>query len=168
MINSIKVLLLIIIISVVWYPYITIIEKNIEIDYLKKHYEIKIITLKDKIKKEKQKNNFLKERLKKHSVTYATITWYHPNSGGINSDGNPTHTATMTRPTVGRTIAISTKLVQMGWLGKKIYIEGYGVFTAEDRMNVNLKGSRIDICAASKKVAINNGKLVNIFCCKLN
>jgi len=49
------------------------------------------------------------------------LTSYHPKSGGTNSDSNPNKTALMTTPRAGYTLAISTELVNLGWLGKKIY-----------------------------------------------
>ncbi len=88
-----------------------------------------------------------------------TVTFYHPDSKGINSDSDPSKTATMTEPVAGRTVAISSELIEAGWLGSKIYIEGIGVFKAEDRMNTKLKGLRIDICVTSYKEAIKRGKL---------
>lgn len=107
----------------------------------------------------------LEQELDRATCAHATITWYHPASGGINTDGDPNHTATMTTPTVGRTIAISSALVKAGWLGKKVYIEGYGIFVAEDRMSSKLKGNRIDICTSSKEKAMTNGKKRRIFSC---
>jgi 3D (Asp-Asp-Asp) domain-containing protein len=110
----------------------------------------------------------ISELRKDAGVANVILTWYHPESGGINTDGNPYRTATMTKPKVGRTIAISKELVRKGWLGKRIYIEGYGVFVAEDRMSSKLPGCRIDICCASKKIAMRNGKKSNVFCSVLN
>jgi len=55
------------------------------------------------------------------------------------------HTALMTRPTPGRTCAISRSLVRRGWLGRKIYIEGLGVWVAEDVMSEKWKDDRIDL-----------------------
>ncbi len=97
-----------------------------------------------------------------------TLTGYHPWSNGINSDGYPQKTATMTAPVVGWTCAISSELVHKGWLGKKIYIEGIGVFKAEDRMNSRLNGLRIDLCMGSLEEALNFGKKKNILATTLN
>ncbi len=97
-----------------------------------------------------------------------TLTGYHPWSNGINSDGYPQKTATMTTPVVGRTCAISSELVHKGWLGKKIYIEGMGVFKAEDRMNTRLNGLRIDLCMGTIEEALNFGKKENILATTLN
>ena len=82
-----------------------------------------------------------------------TVTAYHPKSKGINSDKNPNRTALMKRPIPGYTLAISTELVELGWLGKKIYINGWGVGQATDRMGNSIKGKQIDICAPSLKLA---------------
>jgi len=92
-----------------------------------------------------------------------TLTAYHPKSGGINSDSDPSNTALMTSPNAGWTLAISQELVNLGWLGKKIYVEGFGIGKAEDRMNIDLKGKRIDICAhtlkQAKKFGVKKGVL---------
>ena len=82
-----------------------------------------------------------------------TVTAYHPNSKGINSDQNPARTATMKRPIAGYTLAISDELFRLGWLGKKIYIDGWGVGRATDRMSTSVKGKHIDICFPNLKTA---------------
>ena len=82
-----------------------------------------------------------------------TVTAYHPKSKGINSDAHPNKTALMRKPISGYTLAVSTELVELGWLGKKIYIDGWGVGRATDRMGRSVKGKRIDICAPSLKRA---------------
>jgi len=110
-----------------------------------------------------RENIRLLSEIGKDTKVYARITFYHPGSGGINTDGDVNNTATMTKPIPGKTCAISTELVRMGWLSKKIYIEGYGVFEADDRMARGLTGKRIDLCVGSLKDIGKNGK--NIFCC---
>lgn len=110
---------------------------------------------------------FVEAQHKKERVVKAIITYYHPGTGGINSDGYPDRTATGTKPMSGRTCAISTSLVKKGWLGRKIYIDGYGVYVAEDRMNVSLVGHRIDICAPTLKYAIKGGSTPNVVCSPL-
>ena len=82
-----------------------------------------------------------------------TVTAYHPNSRGINSDAHPNKTALMRKPISGYTLAVSTELVKLGWLGKKIYVDGWGVGHATDRMGKSVEGKHIDICAPSLKVA---------------
>lgn len=95
------------------------------------------------------------------------VTFYHPASGGINSDEHPNKTCIMEEPIAGWTIAISTELVELGWLGHKIYIDGYGVFEATDRMAPKLKGKRIDICVGSKEEALQGGRKKNVLAVKL-
>ena len=95
------------------------------------------------------------------------ISFYHPQSRGINSDSDHTKTATMTKPIVGRTVAISDELFDAGWLGSKIYINGFGIFKAEDRMSPNISGKQIDVCVASRKRAMRLGIKHNIVAVKL-
>jgi len=112
------------------------------------------------------KNNYLgmikelNEKLAKNQDV--TITFYHPNSRGINSDSDPNKTASLTKPKSGWTIAISRELFDFGWFGSKVYIEGYGVFKAEDRMGKSIKGKCIDICVSSKKEALRLGRVFNV------
>lgn len=124
-------------------------------------YENKEIYLRSIIKAKEKKL----ESLTRANVT---LTGYHPWSNGINSDGYPQTTATMTMPVAGRTCAISSELVKRGWLGKRIYIEGIGVFVAEDRMNISLNGLRIDLCMGSLEEAMNFGKKKNILAININ
>ena len=59
----------------------------------------------------------------------------------------------MKKPIAGYTLAISDELFRLGWLGKKIYIDGWGVGRATDRMNSSVKEKHIDICVPSLKTA---------------
>ncbi|MBA3010705.1 MAG: 3D domain-containing protein [Proteobacteria bacterium] len=142
----------------------TILSAHQEIQELKRSlslYENKELHLRSIIKsKEKKLDTFLKANV--------ILTGYHPWSNGINSDGYPQETATMTMPVPGWTCAISSELVEKGWLGKKIYIEGIGVFKAEDRMSSSLNGLRIDLCMGSLEKALNFGKKKNILAINLN
>jgi 3D (Asp-Asp-Asp) domain-containing protein len=124
-------------------------------------YESKELYLRSIIKSKEKKLDII-------TKANVTLTGYHPWSNGINSDGYPEKTATMTKPIVGRTCAISSELVNRGWLGKKIYIEGIGVFIAEDRMNVDLNGLRIDLVMGSLEAALNFGKKKNILAINLD
>lgn len=60
------------------------------------------------------------------------------------TDSTPRLTALMARAKEGRTCAISRDLVREGWLGRRIYIEGLGVWVAEDVMNKRWR-NRIDL-----------------------
>ena len=91
-----------------------------------------------------------------------TLSAYHPKSRGINSDRDPSRTAIMKRPVPGYTLAISDELFDLGWLGKKIYINGWGVGKATDRMKNSVKGKQIDICAPSLTLAKNFGIKTNV------
>lgn len=146
--------------------------KDFELEQLGVEKDLKIKLLNHKLAMSQIANKGLVAQVKgvlaKRDTAKVILTWYHPNSGGINTDGDPNNTALMTRPIAGRTIAISKALVRKGWLGKKVYVEGYGIFIAEDRMSSALPGERIDICTSSKRVAMNNGKLRNIFSCIIN
>ena len=142
----------------------TILSLSREIQNLKRSvslYENKETYLRSIIQSKEKKLNTI-EKVK------VTLTGYHPWSNGINSDGYPQTTATMTFPVPGWTCAISSELVSLGWLGKKIYIEGVGVFKAEDRMNCNLDGLRIDLCMGSLQQALDFGKKDNVLAVTLN
>ncbi|MFH2022671.1 MAG: 3D domain-containing protein [Candidatus Micrarchaeota archaeon] len=91
-----------------------------------------------------------------------TVTAYHPKSYGINSDSDPTRTAIMKRPIPGYTFAISTSLVEAGWLNRIIYLDGIGIGKATDRMGRSIKGNHIDICKTSLKKAKMFGMKKNI------
>ena len=142
----------------------TILSLSQEIQNLKRSvslYESKEIYLKSIIQSKEKKL----DTINKINVT---LTGYHPWSNGINSNGYPQTTATMTFPVAGWTCAISSELVNRGWLGKKIYIEGIGVFKAEDRMNCDLNGLRIDLCMGSLRQALDFGKKDNVLAITLN
>jgi len=118
--------------------------------------------------------NFMYEEVKtlreiiQSDYQIVTVTAYHPNSRGINSDAHPNKTALMKKPISGYTLAVSTELVELGWLGKKIYIDGWGVGRATDRMGKSVKGKRIDICAPSLKRAKKFGIKKNVLSIVLN
>ena len=115
---------------------------NLDIDHEKKMSEItediyksKILELKDEIA------NFKKVRVKR-----VKITFYSPALGGINCDKNPKKTALMQKPIAGLTCAISRDLIESGWLGKKIYIQGIGIRIATDIMGTHVNGKKIVSC----------------------
>jgi 3D (Asp-Asp-Asp) domain-containing protein len=102
------------------------------------------------------------EELKKTWMTQATVTAYHPYSGGINAYDDPNVTATLSQPIPGRTCAISTSLFEKGYLNTWIYVDGYGMFFANDRMRTDLKGDRIDLCMGTYKQAMDIGVNKNV------
>ncbi|MEA3295539.1 MAG: 3D domain-containing protein [Patescibacteria group bacterium] len=126
-------------------------------DYLLKDIQNNYLFI---INKQRKSIQILEKKLQRKQTV--NLSFYHPESKGINSDIDPNNTATMTKPTVGRTIAISKELFDLGWLGNKIYIDGFGVFIAEDRMSSGIKGKCIDICVDSKEKAFQLGKKYNV------
>ena len=72
---------------------------------------------------------------------------------GLNSNGDPEHTATMTYPTVGRTIAVDPQVIPYG---SDVWIEGLGWYIAEDTGGAIID-SRIDVCVDTFKEANNFG-----------
>lgn len=129
---------------------------------------IEIAELKNNIKMSEQ----ITERLMEKSLTNRSfkikVTGYHPDSGGINSDSNPNMTATMTPHKAGRTCAISTELVEAGWLGKEIYVEGFGMVIANDRLAIEIKGRQIDLCKGSYKDAMAVGVNTDVLAAVVN
>lgn len=132
---------------------------------LEKFYTSTINLQKRAIKVQKEVIRLLNVKLgRKQTVT---VSFYHPASRGINSDSDHTNTAIMVTPIVGRTVAISDELFNLGWLGAKIYINGYGIFVAEDRMDETVKGKCLDICVNSEEEAFRRGRKYNIIAMRL-
>ena len=102
----------------------------------------------------------LEKQMYESKHQYVTVTSYHPPTRGINSDKNPNKTAVMRKPKAGRTLALSEELIRLGWIGKKIYITGWGVGVGEDKNN--MPGKLIDICAPTLKWAKKFGKRQNV------
>ena len=104
----------------------------------------------------------LEKQIYESEHQYVTVTSNHPPSRGINSDKDPERVATMKKPVPGYTLAVSDELFNIGWLGKKIYIDGWGVGKATDRMDHTVKDKRIDICAPTLKWAKEFGIKKNV------
>lgn len=69
-------------------------------------------------------------------------------------------TASGTTPTEGRTIAVDSSIIP---LGSRVYIEGYGMFIAEDTGSA-IKNSKIDVFVSSHSRALELGlKTANIY-----
>ena len=82
-----------------------------------------------------------------------TITAYTAREEETNED--PRNTALMEEPTPGYTVAVSQDLKR--WLGKRIYIQGLGVFRVNDLMNKRFT-NRVDILVHSVRKALEFGK----------
>lgn len=82
-----------------------------------------------------------------------TVTAYTAREEETNSD--PGNTALMEDPIPGYTVAVSQDLKR--WLGKRIYIQGLGVFRVNDLMNKRYE-DRVDLLVHSVKQAREFGK----------
>jgi len=100
-----------------------------------KKLQLKIAALEGKVKG----LEIVINRLKKRGELKVTATAYSPTVEECDAD--PWNTALMTRPTEGRTLAVSQDLRHL--LGKYVYIPGYGKYLVEDLMNKRFK-KRID------------------------
>jgi 3D (Asp-Asp-Asp) domain-containing protein len=79
-----------------------------------------------------------------------TVTQYHYQK--------PSPTAILEKPVAGWTAAVSRELVHLGWMGRRIYLEGLGVFKVNDVMAESVEGCHVDIYAGSKDKAMKFGK----------
>ena len=84
-----------------------------------------------------------------------TVTKYYPPAGGINSDRDPKHTATMAKADPkSRIVAVDPGLIPYGsW----VWVEDEGWYNAQDCGGL-IKGFRIDIMAAKLRDAKEFGK----------
>ena len=97
----------------------------------------------------------VKEAINIEDVALLTITAYSATKDQCDSD--PNMAASMRPPKPG-TIAVSRDLFKSGWVfGKKVYIEGKGIFEVNDLMNARLE-KQIDIFMPTTKMALNFGK----------
>lgn len=112
-----------------------------------------IIQLKLKNKKLDIKNKKLENKkiLDFYMLTDITVTAY---SLSINeTDKTPNQTAIMENPIIGYTCAVSRDLKYL--LGKRVYIEGLGVYRVNDLMDKRYT-KRVDLCM-NKESAVKFG-----------
>lgn len=84
----------------------------------------------------------LQAALDETRVIHATLTAYSPEQG--QTDEDPFVTASMERVQEGR-VAVSRDLFYNGWVfGRRIYIEGKGIFIINDLMHAR-KTNQIDV-----------------------
>ena len=127
-------------------------------------FELKIDLENEKRLVDLLKTEIVEMSLHESRVQKVKITFYSPELGGINSDSNPKKTAIMEDTIIGWTCAISRDLIELGWLGKKIYIKGIGIRMASDIMGKGIT-KQIDILVGKndiKKEAKKLGKNTNI------
>lgn len=93
--------------------------------------------------------------LKRKTVRLLVVTAYTPTERECNKD--PNWTAAMLKPRPGL-IAVSRDLFNDGWVfGRKVRVEGIGIFTIGDLMNSRWK-NRVDILMFDKNQAFRFGK----------
>lgn len=73
----------------------------------------------------------------------------------ICNNGDATKTSTGAIPTPNRTIAVDPKIIPYG---TQVYIDGMGVFVAEDTFGTKNKGNCIDILMETHKEALQFGR----------
>lgn len=96
---------------------------------------------------------FIIDKYKESNILDVTVTAYTPRAS--ETDSTPQFTAIMSKSHPGYTAAVSRDLIN--YLGRKIYIEGVGVFKLEDVMNRRYR-QRIDLMFGSVKAAREFGK----------
>lgn len=87
------------------------------------------------------------------TITVVVSAYCKENYPHICNDGDSTYTATMTRPTAGRTIAVDPNIIPYG---TQVEIEGVGVRIAEDCGGA-IKGNRIDLLFDTHEEALEWG-----------
>lgn len=113
-----------------------------------------IITIDETSSKAKKINSSDK---KKYYELECTLYFYCPCEKCCGKGGGK-KTATGTKPTVNRTIAVDPKVIP---LGSTVYIDGFGKYIAEDTGG-GIKGNKIDVFVNSHKEALNLGVKRNI------
>lgn len=76
-------------------------------------------------------------------------TAYNPDAG--QTDATPHQTATLTKAKPGKTMACSRDLMPR-LLGKRVYVEGMGVWVVEDLMNGRITNT-VDFCVGNAATA---------------
>lgn len=108
-----------------------------------------------KLEKQQEKVANILNGLNLKSVDKLTVTAYSPRNS--ETDNTPKVTASMSKVRHGG-VAVSRDLFKDGWVfGKKVYIEGYGIYAINDLMNKRFE-NRIDIFMWDTEKALNFGK----------
>ena len=102
-------------------------------------------------------NKLLMRKLEALTVHKVTVTFYTLSKSEC--DSTPYINALGKQPVIGRDVAVSRDLIYV--LGKRVYIEGFGVRKVTDLMNPRFK-NRVDILVSSKKQARRLGKIKNV------
>ncbi|SMP73585.1 3D (Asp-Asp-Asp) domain-containing protein [Desulfonatronum zhilinae] len=98
------------------------------------------------------------EAYHKANTHYLRLSAYTARKEECNDDIE--NTAIMQRPKTGWTVAVSRDL--RGWLGKRVYVEGFGIRMVSDLMNHRYSKS-IDILVSDVSEAMEIGVRENVF-----
>lgn len=102
----------------------------------------------DMVQKYEAKIDGLNAEISNFTNLNMTVTAYTASRDECN--GDPANTATMSKPVPGYTVAVSRDKLYL--LGRKIWVEGMGVYEVTDLMNKRFE-NRIDILVGSKETA---------------
>lgn len=130
-------------------------EKNSEIEGLKQQLSLAKFTASARKKLAEEARILQKAVNQKREVLKVTVTAYNPVEEQCDED--PFIAASM-RPVRAGTVAVSRDLFDQGWVfGKKIRIEGLGIFEINDLMNARFS-RRIDVFMWDESEARRFGK----------
>ncbi|MDY0273815.1 MAG: 3D domain-containing protein [Desulfomicrobium sp.] len=125
-----------------------------EVEAVEESYLAEVEKLNQKIDNERQKLAHQSEILRKIQVKDVTLTAYSPRV--VECGPNPTITASMTKVRPG-IVAVSWDLYEQGWVfGKKVYVQGHGVFEIADLMHKRFT-DRVDIFFPKTEDAVQFG-----------
>lgn len=117
-------------------------------------YLAQVERLNKKLSKERQMLARQRAKLRDIQIKDVTLTAYSPRV--VECGPNPTITASMTKVRPG-IVAVSWDLYNQGWVfGKKVYVEGHGVFEIADLMHKRFT-DRLDIFFPETEDAVRFG-----------
>jgi len=144
---AVVLLIFVLVVNGVWYALYSV---------SRQQYRYRLDTMSEKVVKQKElieKQEFIIEKYQEKNVLDVIVTAYTPRKS--ETDSTPEFTAIMSPSRPGYTAAVSRDLIR--FLGRKIYIQGVGVFGLEDVMNRRYR-ERIDLMFGDVKTARKFGK----------
>lgn len=148
------ILLVLIIMSITYYSHCNLTDTSILEGIIAKQEKV-IKSLTTRNYELEEYTTSLEETLRESRVRRLTVTAYSPRE--VETDSDPFITASM-QPVREGGVAVSRDLFYAGWVfGRKIYIEGYGIFVITDLMH-SRKKEQIDIFMFNTKKALKFGK----------
>ena len=140
--------------AIIWMG-VMLAEKNQQIASLQQ--DIKVVRTKAQARKTLliEARNIYHKLAKNRWVKQVTVTAYNPTTEQCDEDP---HVAASMRKVRSGTVAVSRDLFDQGWVfGKKIRIEGMGIFEINDLMNKRFE-NRIDVFMWDQGKALSFGK----------